>query len=190
MENVFRIGSVLCILLVLGMFVGCGDDDPVAVNPPTVVVNEAGSIGIYADTDGRISHLVDTGGMITFHIVHVVNDGATASAFRIEEPAGWVRISATTEFPVSIGNVDDGISIGYGQCMSGSIHLMTLTYKAPGNTEPGTSFKILPHTEWPNNLQVVNCAAKLLEDGIGKESPVNVPNTDPASQERPRLRQE
>ena len=67
---------------------------------------------------------------------------------------------------------------------------MTLTYKSPGNTEPGTSFKILPHTEWPNNVQVVNCEDKLLEDGIGKESPVNVPNTDPASQERPRLRQE
>jgi hypothetical protein len=191
MKNAFRIGNVLCILLVLGMFVGCGDDDPVAVNPPDVVVNEAGSIGIYTDTDGRFSHLTDTGGTVTFHVVHVVPDGATASAVRIEEPAGWVRISANTEFPVSIGNIDDGISIGYGQCMTGSIHVMTLTYKSPGNTEPGTSFKVLPHTEWPNNLQVVNCTDKLLEDGIGKESPVNVPNTDTANdQERPRLRQE
>ena len=191
MENVFRIGSVLCILLVLGMFVGCGDDDPVAVNTPDVVVNEAGSIGIYADADGRISRLADTGDMITFHVVHAVTDGATASAFKIEAPAGWVRISAKTEFPVSIGNIDDGISIGYGQCMSGSIHLMTLTYQSPGNTEPGTTFKVLPHTEWPNNVQVVNCTDKLLEDGIGKESPVNIPNTDDTnSQERPRLRQE
>ena len=192
MKNAFRIGNVLCILLVLGVFVGCGDDDPVAVNPPPVVdANEAGSIGIYADTDGRFSHLTDTGGEVTFHIVHKVTDGATASAFRIEEPAGWVRISATSEFAVSIGNLDDGISIGYGECRSGSIHVMSLTYRSPGNTVPGSTFKVLPHNEWPENVQVVNCGDQLLEDGIGKESPVNLSGADDSSdQERPRLRQE
>jgi hypothetical protein len=191
MKNAFRIGNVLCILLVLGVFVGCGDDDPVAVNPPQVEVNEAGSIGVYADVDGRFSHLMDTGGTVTFHVVHKVQDGATASAFRIEEPAGWIRVSANTEFPVSIGNIDDGISIGYGQCMSGSIHVMTLTYQSPGNTEPGASFKVLPHDEWPNAIQVVNCGSQLLEDGVGKESPVNLSNTEqPSDQERPRVRME
>ncbi len=191
MKNAFRIGNVLCILLVLGVFVGCGDDDPVAVNTPTVDVNEAGSIGIYADTDGRFSHLTDTGGTVTFHVVHKVTDGATASAFKIEEPAGWVRISATTDFPVALGNVDDGISIGYGQCMSGSIHVMSLTYRSPGNTQPGATFKVLPHDQWPNAVQVVNCGDKLLEDGVGKESPVNLLGADESNdQERPSFRQE
>ena len=110
MENVFRIGSVLCILLVLGMFVGCGDDDPVAVDPPNVVVNEAGSIGIYADTDGQISHLVDTGGMITLHVVHVVNDGATAAAFRIEEPP-YRSATSTMESRLLTDSVCPGRSI-------------------------------------------------------------------------------
>ena len=191
MENVFRIGSVLCILLVLGTFVGCGDDDPVAVNPPDVVTNEAGSIGIYTDVDGQYSYLADTGGIVKLRVVHIVTDGATASAFRIEEPAGWVRTSAIAEFPVSLGNVDDGISIGYGKCMSGSIHVMTLTYRSPGNTTPGAVFKVLPHNEWPNSVQVVNCSDKLLEDGIGKESPITVPSMNlPDIPEEPRFKQE
>ena len=191
MKNAFRIGNVLCILLVLGVFVGCGDDDPVAVNPPTVDVNEAGSIGIYSDTDGRYSRLTDTGGSVTFHIVHKVTDGATASAFRIEEPAGWVRISATTDFAVALGNVDDGISIGYGECRSGAIHVMTLTYQAPGNTQPGSTFKVLPHNQWPDNVQVVNCEDQLLADGIGKESPVNLSDAyETSGEQRPHIRQE
>ena len=191
MKNAFRIGNVLCILLVLGMFVGCGDDDPVAVNQPDVELNEAGSIALYADADGRVSHLTDTGGTITCHVIHKTTDGATAATFRIEDPAGWVRISATTEFPVSIGNVDDGISIGYGRCMSGSIQVMTLTYRSPGDNQPGQTFKVLPHTEWPDNIQVVDCNNKLLEDGIGKESPVNPPSSpEPYSQDKPRFKEE
>jgi hypothetical protein len=191
MKNAFRIGNVLCILLVLGVFVGCGDDDPVSVNPPQEEIHAAGSIGIYADTEGLRPHLLDTGGMVTLHVVHKVENGATASAFKIEEPAGWVRISATTDLPVSIGNINDGISIGYGQCMSGAIHVMTLTYRSPGNTQPGAMFKILPHNEWPNAIQVVNCDTQLLEDGIGKESPINLANTEqPGYQDKPRPRME
>jgi hypothetical protein len=165
-------------LLALVIFVGCSDDDTTAVNPPNPpVTNLAGAIGIYADTDGTDNDLVDSGGTVTFYVIHKANEEPVASsAFRIEAPDGWTRIGAVSEYPVSIGDVDTGMSIAYGECFnSEAIHIMTLTYQSPGNSTPGTVFKIVPHYAWPENIQVVNCNLTMLEDGIGEESPVVLP---------------
>jgi hypothetical protein len=176
MNNAFRISSLVCILIVFGLFVGCSsDDDPVIVDPPIeppVETNLGGTIGIYADEQGTNSRLIDTGGIVTFYVVHKIPEGGTAAAFKIEAPAGWTRIGAVPEFPVSVGSVDEGVAIGYGRCVRGTCHVMTLTYQSPGNTPAGTVFKVLPHDEFPTAVQVVDCNETLVEDGIGEESMV------------------
>ena len=121
-------------------------------------------------------NLIDTGSIVQFYVVHKVTPGSVGSEFRIEAPTGWVRLAATPQFPVAIGDVDDGISVGYGSCLTGSIHVITLMYTAPGNTPPGEMFKILSHLDRQGDaINVVDCNSTLLDDTIGEETPVTVP---------------
>ncbi|MEJ2720330.1 MAG: hypothetical protein P8181_04220 [bacterium] len=175
MHKATFITSLICIMLAAGLFFGCSDDSPTTPNPPVEPPEEtnfAGSIGVYMDAEGLDDNLVDTGFIVKFYVVHKVEYGATASSFRIEAPEGWTLLAANSEFPVSVGNITDGISIGYGRCASGSIHVMTLTYQSPGNTPTGSVFKVLPHTQWPDAVQSVDCQEVLHDDGKGVESPV------------------
>ncbi|NIO27686.1 MAG: hypothetical protein GTO29_03930 [Candidatus Latescibacteria bacterium] len=175
MNKAFRIICPVCILLVLSLFIACSSDNPASTRKPPEEPVLAGSIGVYADEEGTDPNLVDTGGTVVFYVVHDVANGATASAFKIETPAGWVRIGAEVQFPLSIGDIDDGIAIAYGTCLFDAVHVMTLTYQSPGNSPSGTLFKVLPHSVWPEGIQVVDCRNNLLENGIGKESPVSLP---------------
>lgn len=174
MKRAFRLGFHICILLAFGAFVGCSDEDPAAVPAPEPDPAVAGSMGIYADAAGTNSRIVDDGGTVTVYVVHKIEVGGIASAFTVEAPAGWTRLGAASQYPVNIGDVDAGMSIGYGNCLTGTIHLMTLTYDSPGNSAAGSTFKILPHPEWPDNIRVVDCDAEMLTDCVGRISSVVV----------------
>jgi len=132
----------------------------------------AGSIGVYADAAGTDRNIVDTGSLVTVYVVHKAENGATASQFAVAAPTGWTVVTEQSQFPVSIGNVTDGISIGYGSCQSDVIHVMTITYQSPGNSA-GTTFKVVAHKDDPSGMiQVVDCNQNLLVDGIGEDTPV------------------
>ena len=189
MNNALRMTHCVCILLVLGLVAGCGDDNPSNVTPDNT--NLGGTIGVYADMSGASSALVDNGGVAEIYVVHKVAEGATACAFSIEAPAGWTLVAAQSQFPVSIGDIEDGVSIAYGQCLTGSIHVMTLTYTAPGNSTSDARFRVLPNSQWPEHVQVVDCNQNLVEDGIGVESPIVLPQeNENGNQERPKTRQD
>jgi hypothetical protein len=161
-------------MLVFGVFVGCSDDDAsIAPDPPEPHV--AGSIGVYADIEGTDRNLTDTGGTVTLYVVHKVEDGGTASAFTIEAPEGWALISEISPYPLTIGNITAGISIAYGQCLSEAIHIMTLTYRSPGDSQPGSVFEVKPHPHWPDNITVVDCDHAIVDDGVAISSPVVIP---------------
>ncbi len=174
MKRAFRLGFHICILLAFGAFVGCSNEDPAAVPAPEPDPAVAGSMGIYADAAGTNSRIVDDGGTVTVYVVHKIEVGGIASAFTVEAPAGWTRLGAVSQYPVNIGDVDAGMSIGYGNCLTGTIHLMTLTYDSPGNSAAGSTFKVLPHPEWPDNIRVVDCDAEMLTDCVGRISSVVV----------------
>ena len=171
MNKTLRFVFYTCILLSLGAFVGCSDDDPVSAGE-TPEPALAGNIGVYADAAGTDTDVRDTGNPVTLYVVHKVDNGATASSFKVEAPSGWTRLSAAAQFPVAIGDVDTGISLGYGQCMKEAIHLVTLTYQTPGNTPAGAKFKISPHATGSGKIEVVDCSQNLLRDAIGEETPV------------------
>lgn len=169
MIKTLRILGCACIMLTLGLFVGCSDDSSTPTEPNTPSI--AGSLGIYADAGGTDATITDTGGTVTVYVIHTVENGATASQFRVAAPAGWTLQSAAPQFAVSIGDADNGISLGYGSCLTGTIHVMTLTYTTPGT---GTgSFRVLPHTDLPDAIQVVDCSQNLLSDAKGEATPVN-----------------
>jgi hypothetical protein len=179
MKRAFKVINLLCILLVLGLVFGCSkDSDPVVPDEP-IIPDEpdiVGSIGIFADPDGTDQDILDTGGVVTVYVYHQLGtDGATASAFTVEAPANWTLMSEQVEFPLSIGNVDEGIAIAYGGCRTGDIHLMTLIYRSAGNSPEGSVFSVRPHPHTPEYIEVVDCENKM-QSGTGMDSPVVQPD--------------
>lgn len=178
MGKIFRNMHVLCILIVLGVFLGCSSDDGVTgqdtpTTPPAVPAL-GGTFGVYSTPDGQLPSLYDTGGVVDIYVVHKVQEGAMASEFMVQAPVGWTLIGAQSRFPTTIGDIQRGISIGYGGCMTGSINLMTLTYQTPGNASLGTEFEVLPHPNTPLNIQVVDCSANSVEGARGLKTPVEL----------------
>jgi hypothetical protein len=169
MCNPLRTLQVFCILLLIGVAAGCGSDDPVApVQPP--VLTSAGTIGVYGNPDGSMGKIVDSDGIMTVYVVHNVEDGVTASSFRIQAPAGWTRVGAQAQYPVTIGDVDQGISIAYGSCTSGSIHVMTLTYASLPTPPASATFRVLPGDNTANAIQVTDCDYNVIVGGRGLET--------------------
>lgn len=187
MYNPLRMFQLFCILLLVGVAAGCGSDDPVQpVQPP--VTPSAGTIGVYADAEGGTQYVPDYEGLVTVYVVHKVDGGATAANFRIEAPSNYTQLSAESQFPVTIGDIDDGISIAYGACYSGAVHLMTIKYQCDGDSPEGAMFRVLPHNEWPNHIQVADCNFNILENGRGLDSPVVQPQENALGQDEDRRR--
>ncbi len=180
MGKIFRNMYVISILIVLGVFLGCSSDngvsvqDPPAPPAPPVAPIMGGTFGVYSTPDGGNSNLYDTGGTVEIYVVHKVTEGAIASAFMVDAPAGWTLLGAQSQFPTTIGNVHQGISIAYGSCQTGAINVMTLTYQTPGNAAPGTEFEVLPHPNCPQNIEVVDCDTNQLDDAYGLATSVEL----------------
>jgi len=174
MNRAFRIAFHACIMLSLVVFVGCSDDDPAAPAPnPTPDPAVGGTVGIYTDAAGTNRDIVDTGGTVTLYIVHKITVGGTASQFKVEEPAGWNLLGAVHEIDLNIGRIDNGIAYAYGDCLSGSIHLTTLTCQSPGNSA-GLTFKVVQQSA-STPIQVIDCNDNRLTDCIGLTSTVSAP---------------
>jgi len=136
--------------------------------------NPAGRIGVYEDALGTDSEITDTGGSVTLYVVHDVANSMGAS-FRIEAPAGWTRTLVQNQFNVTLGNPEDGVAVGFGDCLQGPIHILTLTYDSPGNSAPDAMFKVRPHSGIPDGIETVDCTRTELRTTIGVSSPVVVP---------------
>ncbi|UCH83400.1 MAG: hypothetical protein JSW50_13220 [Candidatus Latescibacterota bacterium] len=134
---------------------------------------QAGSVGIFGDPAGTTCNLTDVvQGLLSVYVVHV-NAVATASQFSAPMPgcmvgASW--LSDTGIFPVTIGNSQTGVAIGYGVCQTGNIHVLTINYFAAGLSTPCCYYPVLPDPNVPSGkIEVVDCANNLLfaSGGIG-----------------------
>lgn len=174
MKISFRIMGIL--LALAFVVVGCSSDDPAAPTPNPNPGNPSGSLGLFASPDGSGSTITDTGGLVNVYVVHKAGtDGATACEFRVEAPAGWTRLAAVPQFGVSLGDVDQGIAIAYGQCVTDKVNVLTLTYQAPGGTTPGEMFRLQPPfaaTGTPA-IKVVDCNFQAHTDADIGEALVN-----------------
>jgi hypothetical protein len=187
MGKFFRNMHFICFLIVLGLFLGCGSDNGVTVqdtpdppappDPPAIV----STFGVYSTPGGEIPNLYDTGGLVEVYVVHKAPEGAMAAEFRIQAPAGWVLVGTQSRYPTIIGDVRQGISIGYGRCATGSINLLALTYQTPGNAMPGAEFEVLPHPNCPENIQVVGCGNNELLVADGLATPVELWQFNPGT---------
>ena len=103
-----------------------------------LVYGQAGSIMIFSDlafSDCNINDYVPA--LVTTYVVHMYTTGATASQWRIESPCNMMTyLGEVIAFPTAIGNTRTGISVAYGGCFVGPIHLATINWFAMGITPP------------------------------------------------------
>jgi len=119
---------------------------------------QAGSIRIASDATGADCNLVDAGGLVTVHLLHVDAPGATASQFRLDVSAtGWMHLGDTWNFATVIGTSTLGVSVAYGGCFPGPIALGAINFFGT-NAAPCTMINIVEDPEaLSGNIEAVDC---------------------------------
>jgi hypothetical protein len=85
----------------------------------------ADHIGLYSDQTGTSCSLAP-GFNTTAAVIHKNTAGATGSRFKIVFPAGTSAVAFSTPY-VFVGNLTSDLSLAYGQCLSSTIVLGTIT---------------------------------------------------------------
>ena len=127
---------------------------------------QAGAIGVFGDPRGASCELYDrTPGLTSFYIVHVLTPGAMGSQYSAPKPACLMAtwLSDTNMFPVTIGNSQVGMSVAYGSCRVGPIHVQTMNYFGTGTTPACCRYGACPHVNSLAGLiEVIDCDENLV----------------------------
>ena len=124
------------------------------------------SIGVFSDARGCPCELTDRGsaGLLTVTILHVNSPGAKASQFSAPRPS-CLNVTHLYDTPVftTIGNSQTGVAIGYGQCLTGTFQILTITYFAQGLTPDCCYYEVLPDPSSPSGaIEVFDCNDQLV----------------------------
>jgi hypothetical protein len=142
----------------------------------TVAFGQAGTIGLYADAAGADCHIPDTvAGLYTVYAVHTNTAGATASQWAAPLPSCYLGIwlSDTPVYAVTIGNSQSGVAIGYGVCLAGPIHVLSISLFNQALTGSCCAWTVIPDPNVPSGqIEVVDCVNALLY-GTGFTSYIN-----------------
>jgi hypothetical protein len=103
---------------------------------------------------------------VTVYVFHMQTPGATACQFKIEQQGGanLIWLFDSPAFPVYFGNSQTGAIVAYGACLSGPIHVMTISYFGNGISPTCSRLEVVGHpTATPPGLLSVDCAVNILE---------------------------
>jgi hypothetical protein len=90
--------------------------------------------------------------------------------------AAW--LGDTPAFPVTIGNSQSGVSIGFGACRTPPVLALTITYYGFGATPPDCIYLTLPNPNNPSGLiQFADCNFEAV-DVPGGGNYINPPEAD------------
>lgn len=138
----------------------------VLVATASLAFAQPGFLGMFGDQQGTDCNLWDVmPGLCTYYVVHVGTPGATASQFSAPQPGCHLAIylSDTQMFPVTIGNSQNGVAIGYGACLGSPILVLMVNYFCQGLTPPCCTYRVLPDPNNPTGqIDVVDCNGSLL----------------------------
>lgn len=115
-----------------------------------------GTIGVYADAAGTDVNIVDDGGVVEAHMLHVLTDGATAIQYKLDVSATeWIHLGDNWDFELVLGSSVEGASIAYTECLSGSIYLGTALFL--GSSAPlCTEISIVPDPPH-DTIRAISC---------------------------------
>ena len=141
-----------------------GGDRGVSVNYTPAPAGYGGVVGVFADAAGGNCLIADITGLITMYVVHTYTPGATALQFSAPLTscmAGVTFLADTPVYPVTIGNSQTGIAIGYGACLAAPIHVLTISAFGTG-ISPCCPYEVLPDPSEPSGqIVAVDCANNL-----------------------------
>lgn len=114
--------------------------------------------------DGSIPHapicaIGDTPGLHTVNVFHRFSLGNIASRFKVASDPGMTMtyVSETHPYSNSLGNTQDGLSVCYDECVTGSTVVAVITYMGYGtSTSPCSFIRVVPHPE-AETLDAMTC---------------------------------
>jgi hypothetical protein len=153
---------------------GTGEITVFAFPPPP---DHGGTIGLYTNAHGVNCDITDMApGLLQIFVVHTDLATASAAEFAAPVPAcmiGTTWLADTEVFPVSLGDSQSGVSIGYGACYASPVHILTINLLTSGTSEQCCIYFIVPN---PNNqdgrIQTVDCLLNLL-NAEGRAAVIN-----------------
>lgn len=113
----------------------------------------ANRMGVFADQSGAVCVLDDkSSGVRDYFVVHEINTDATGVQFavRLGPPTSSLTyVGEEALVPVAIGDTQNGVTLGYGQCLIApqSIAVVRMTYSGEADTPPCTPFAVVPHPD-------------------------------------------
>jgi hypothetical protein len=122
------------------------------------VAQLGGNIAVYADINALSCDLTDIAVTVCdYYVIHMLTPGVTASQFKIDTNHQGAFLSEFSPF-LFMGDSRNGITIAYGQCLTGPIHLLTMTYLCQGLTPPCGYMSVVSHPNGrPPGLIAVDC---------------------------------
>jgi len=115
----------------------------------TALAQIEGAIELWNARGSGVCELWDTGDTREIYVVHTLHPGMIASRFRIavDPRSTFTYISEDHHFPLTNGNVEDGITICYEECLPSSILLVTVRYMTYGTSENCSRLRVEPHPD-------------------------------------------
>ena len=133
--------------------------------------------GVYPDPGGASCNIVDDqAGLLNVYVVVIAPDGATALQMAAPMPTcmvGATWLTDTDPFGMIIGSSQTGFAYGFGSCLTGPIHVITISYFVQGTSEPCCMYPVYPDPSVPSGkIEVTDCNYQVVY-AWGKVSSVN-----------------
>ena len=107
----------------------------------------------------------DTPRIINVYVIHQFMSGASGVQFRVVSGGGFTGdyVDEVSQFPVAIGNSQDGLLVAYGMCLAGPIHVTTITYATYGTSAPCSYLEVVADTASViGAIEVTTCSSGVL----------------------------
>jgi hypothetical protein len=133
----------------------------IIVASASLVFAQGGFIGLFGDPGGTDCNLWDNvPGLCSYYAVHVAHAGASACQFAAPAPGCYLGLwlSDTAMFPVTIGNSQTGVAIGYGACLAAPVAVLAINYFCQALTPPCCVYRVQPDPNVPSGqIEMVDC---------------------------------
>lgn len=98
-------------------------------------------------------------GVKVVYIFHVNTTGATGVQFSAPNPpcSQMTWVSDQPEFPITFGDSQSGVAVGYGTCRTGTFLIMSIYFLGNGTTSPCCYYPVMPDTREPADMIGVDC---------------------------------
>lgn len=136
------------------------------VTIPAAAYAQYGVIGLYTDASAGNCEVYDSAqGIFDVWVVHTMGTGASAAQFKVQPSAGFTAtyLGDFSPFEVYLGNSQTGISIAYGECLSGTIVLLRITYLFDGSSATCGKLEITgdpAEIQYPNDPIIADCGSR------------------------------